>query len=436
LKAVFRDNSGAISMQQLADLEVQHYSIPNFDEFGAPAREEGATIASNKTLLRGGEILFSKLNCHKPRVWLVPHDDQVKVASTEFIPLAEWHSGSVDKAFITYLIGSAVFAEYMTCFQTSVTNSHRRINPNDLWQTHVPLPPLPEQQRIAAHLDAICAAIDAAVAAKRRQLETLGELRAEIIHRAVTVGLDPAVRLKPSGVEWFDKIPAHWKVDRLKDVVATNRDAIKVGPFGSDLLLGDMADEGIKVYTQRTVIDRDFDTGVHFISEEKYAAMKAFTIYPRDLLITTRGTIGRCAIVPETAQLGILHPCLMRVQTNKSRILPEYLAMLIQDCGLVLRQLHMMSAATTIDVIYSGSLKRTCLPVPPIREQQDIIAFIGQKDAELHCLVTQIESQIATLTAYRKSLIHECVTGQRRVTEGDLRRAGRAGSIRPVEDRP
>jgi len=129
LKTVFRDNTGSISMERLAELEVQHYSIPNFDEFSAPAREDGATIASNKTLLRGGEILYSKLNCHKPRVWLVPHDDQVKVASTEFISLVEWHSGGVDKRFVAYLIGSAVFAEYMTCFQTSVTNSHQSDRP-------------------------------------------------------------------------------------------------------------------------------------------------------------------------------------------------------------------------------------------------------------------------------------------------------------------
>jgi type I restriction enzyme, S subunit len=126
VKSIFCDNSGAISTHQLAELEVQHYSIPNFDEFGASAGELGATIASNKTLLRGGEILFSKLNCHKPRVCLVPRDEQVKVASTEFIPLAEWHRGSVEKRFIVYLLSSSVFAEYMTCFQTSVTNSHRR----------------------------------------------------------------------------------------------------------------------------------------------------------------------------------------------------------------------------------------------------------------------------------------------------------------------
>jgi hypothetical protein len=89
VKAMFRDNSGAISMQQLAELEVDHYSIPAFYEFGAPAHEDGSTIASNKTLLRGGEILFSKLNCHKPRVWIVPGDDQVRL-----LPLSSFRSWS------------------------------------------------------------------------------------------------------------------------------------------------------------------------------------------------------------------------------------------------------------------------------------------------------------------------------------------------------
>jgi restriction endonuclease S subunit len=103
-------------------------------------------------------------------------------------------------------------------------------------------------------------------------------------------------------------------------------------------------------------------------------------------------------------------------------MLPEYLVVLIQDCGLVLRQLQMMSAATTIDVIYSNSLKRTCLPVPPVHEQREIIEWIEQKDADLSKLTATIERQVANLTAYRKSLIHECVTGQRRITEADLNR--------------
>jgi type I restriction enzyme S subunit len=282
-----------------------------------------------------------------------------------------------------------------------------------------------EQQRIADYLDASCAAIDAAVAAKRHQIETLDTLRKSTIHHAVTYGLTPSVKMKPSGVEWFDKIPEHWMVDRLKDVVAAKKDAIKVGPFGSDLLLGDMTENGVKVYNQRTVIDRDFESGNDFISPEKFAGMKAFTVYPNDLLITTRGTIGRCAIVPKISQLGILHPCLMRVQTNKTKLLPEYLALLIQDYALILRQLQMMSAATTIDVIYSDSLKRTYLPLPPVEEQSIIMGFIHEKEYEILSLCSHIESQISTLTAYRKSLIHECVTGQRQVTEADVARAQR-----------
>jgi len=50
--------------------------------------------------------------------------------------------------------------------------------------------------------------------------------------------------------------------------------------------------------------------------------------------------------------------------------------------------------------------------------------------------VTNIEAQITTLTAYRKSLIHECVTGQRRITEEDVQRATRVDSIRTEEHQP
>jgi len=60
------------------------------------------------------------------------------------------------------------------------------------------------------------------------------------------------------------------------------------------------------------------------------------------------------------------------------------------------------------------------IPRPPIEEQREIAVFLDTKLAEVKRIVAGIESQIATLTAYRKSLIHECVTGQRRITEADL----------------
>ena len=64
------------------------------------------------------------------------------------------------------------------------------------------------------------------------------------------------------------------------------------------------------------------------------------------------------------------------------------------------------------------------VPLPPLEEQEEICAHLDGKLGEIKRIVTGIESQIDTLTAYRKSLIHECVTGKRRVTDDDVRHAG------------
>jgi len=68
-------------------------------------------------------------------------------------------------------------------------------------------------------------------------------------------------------------------------------------------------------------------------------------------------------------------------------------------------------------------------PVPPMKEQSAIAEYLDAKEHESNLISRTIEAQIATLTAYRKSLIHECVTGQRRVTEEDVQCAAHINSI-------
>ena len=70
-----------------------------------------------------------------------------------------------------------------------------------------------------------------------------------------------------------------------------------------------------------------------------------------------------------------------------------------------------------------------------IAEQRQIAAFLDDELSKASEIRANIESQIATLTAYRKSLIHECVTGQRRVTDEDVRRAGHSERSQPAERR-
>lgn len=398
VKALFHDDTGNITVERLSDLEVDHYSIPAFDAMGAPAREHGASIASNKTLLRGGELLFSKLNSHKPRVWLVPHNAHTKVASTEFIALREWHQGKVSMAFARYLLGSAVFAEYISCFQTAVTNSHKRINPEDLLRTRIPLPPLPEQQRIAAYLDVSCAAIDTAVAAKRRQIETLDALARDALHRAF------------SNVEW--------PKERIKDLASKIGSGVTPEGGATTYLT-----EGIPLLRSQNV---HFDglrlDDVAYISKDTHAAMSNSQIKPCDVLLNITGaSIGRCTFVPEDFGEGNVnqHVCIIR---GNHRINHRFMSAFLSS---PMGQGQVLSAFTgaSRQGLSHKELGLIEMPLPSIDMQHGIVADIELTKRRQRRVRDNISAQIDALGAYRKSLIHECVTGQRRVTEADLKRA-------------
>jgi len=85
----------------------------------------------------------------------------------------------------------------------------------DFKRFHFLCPPIEEQTAIAAFLDRKTAQIDKAIAQKEALIELLKERRQILIHKAVTRGLDPNVRLKDSGVEWIGEIPEHWEVKRF-----------------------------------------------------------------------------------------------------------------------------------------------------------------------------------------------------------------------------
>ena len=88
-----------------------------------------------------------------------------------------------------------------------------------------PRPPLAEQAAIVRYLDHADRRIRRYVSAKRKLIALLEEEKQAIVNRAVTRGLDPNVRLKPSGVEWLGDVPEHWEVRRVKSLSLVKRGA-------------------------------------------------------------------------------------------------------------------------------------------------------------------------------------------------------------------
>ena len=81
-----------------------------------------------------------------------------------------------------------------------------------------PLPPLHEQQAIVRYLDYVDRRIRRYVAAKRKLIALLEEEKQAVVNRAVTRGLNPNFRLKPSNVEWLGDVPEHWEIPRLRNL--------------------------------------------------------------------------------------------------------------------------------------------------------------------------------------------------------------------------
>ena len=278
------------------------------------------------------------------------------------------------------------------------------------------LPSADEQKTIADFLENKNAQVDTLITNVQAQIEKLKAYKQSLITEIVTKGLETAVPMKDSGVEWIGDVPSHWTVIRLKHLYDhSNGSPVRVGPFGSALPSSELTDEGTWVYTQRTVLDHNFETNNTFVSPKKADELSGFAVYPKDILVTTRGSIGKTAIVPDGAPRGILHPCVIRFRINGKKMNNALLSCIFNETNICLGQIMDMSNSTTIEVLYSYSLKEIWVPCPPIEEQEAIYMRICELMQKFDRLIAIKQSKIEKLEQYKRSLIYEYVTGKKEV---------------------
>ena len=105
----------------------------------------------------------------------------------------------------------------------------------------IPLPPLPEQRRIAH----VLSTIQQAIAAQDDLIAAAKETKRSLMHRLFTYG--PSAEPAPTKETEVGEIPEHWEVEPLGDVLAKDGGSVQTGPFGSLLHASDYVDSGIPV---------------------------------------------------------------------------------------------------------------------------------------------------------------------------------------------
>jgi len=376
-------------------------------------------VTSGLTLFEEGDVLFAKITpCMENGKGAFVRELPTRYAfgSTEFHVLRP--SKKIDGTFLYYATFNPIYRAYAAENMVGAAGQ-KRVSSRFVKDTRLFLPLLPEQQRIAAYLDASCVAIDAAVAVKRCQLETLDGLVVGLINNAVTRGLEDRPTLKQTGNVWLKEVPCTWDLVSLK----------RLSKIQTGLTLG-------KVY-EGSLIERPYlrvanvQNG-HLNLEEvttievPEVVARHVELCPGDVLLTEGGDLDKLG--RGTIWNGEIADCLHQnhifaLRCYKHRLSPAFLAYL--TASRYGRDYFEATGKRTTNLANTNSTKVGLFPIPrpSIAEQRAICQFLDVKLNQINQIANGIESQITTLTSYRKSLIHECVTGQRRITESDVQRA-------------
>lgn len=213
-------------------------------------------------------------------------------------------------------------------------------------------------------------------------------------------------RMKESGIDWIGQIPEEWEVVRLQDV-----GDYKKGPFGSAITIDMFIEKSpgsYKVYEQKNAIRGNCEIGEAYIPKSVYNNLKNFSVYPLDIIVSCAGTIGKCYILPEDCEQGIINQALMRVRVNKSVNLEYFLY--IFNIVLSYAAIKYSNGSAIKNIPPFNVLNKLRVTLPSNIEQLQIVNYLNKKTAQLDKVKALLEEQIQKLKDYRASLIYETVT--------------------------
>ena len=294
----------------------------------------------------------------------------------------------------------------------------------------VALPPLPEQTAIVRYLDHVDRRILRYVSAKRKLIAVLEEEKQAIVNQAVTRGLDPNVRLKPSGVEWLGEVPEHWEVSRLGQLATK---------FGS----GITPRGGATVYTEDGIPFLR-SQNIHFdglrlenvarITPRLHQELSSSHVEPGDVLLNITGaSIGRVCAVPDDFPEGNVnqHVCIIRLSRNG--LLPNLLVGYLST-PMIQREIQFEQSGASREGLTLQSIRNFRVVVPPLPEQAAIVDYLDKATSDIDSVIVRARRQIDLAQEYRTRLIADVVTGKLDVRHVAAQLPDEADDQDPIEE--
>ena len=414
LKNVALINENSLSTSTHSDYILNYLEISNVNNCGIISKNEIRKLffldapSRARRIVRNGDTVISSVRPNLQAIAYIKHTSGNLIASTGFYVVTPIQQ-RIDDKYTYYLLISDGSKQYLEAVAKGV--GYPAVDDKDFGTLKFAIPSLLEQRQITSRLDKTCAAIDKAIEAKEKQLEILDALRKSIIHKAVTRGLDDLVELKDSGVEWLGRIPKHWNCEHLKRVCSR----IQTGSTPPTANTEYYVDGTIPWYAPGC-----YDGGIYLqepakeINEIAYFNNK-LRLYPAHsiFIVGIGATIGKVAMTRVEASCNQQITALV----CNSDVYAKYLTYHLKIFESIIPRIAQF---TTLPIIDQNKIGYLQIALPPIKEQEQIAELLDDKIAMNDRLENNLVKQISTLRQYRKSLIHECVTGKRRITDDDV----------------
>ena len=278
-----------------------------------------------------------------------------------------------------------------------IIDSRLRLYSDRFFNIKTIVPPLAEQQAIADYLDEKTTEIDEQVALLEKKRESYNKLKRSLISNVVTRGLNPAVELKDSGIDWIGEIPAHWEVDRIKAFAK----AIK--GKSSDYLAEPTSDsyQVLSVESLRQDECQFYD----YIKVDDESQICT----PDDIVVIWDGAgVGEFL----KAKNGALSSTIAKIQFTSKKVFPKYFWYWRYKIEYRLKSIPTGMGIPHLNPTLLNNYK---LAIPPIAEQQAIADYLDEKTAEIDGQIALIDKKIDTYKKLKQSLIDEVVTGKRKI---------------------
>ena len=379
-------------------LQFKMGSIVPKNNFDADVEDYVANTITSYTLVDYGTIMINGLNLNfdfvTQRVALVKDKGAITSA---YMAIKANDLNQMEPEYSTYLLKT-----YDNCkaFHNMGGGVRKILNFDELRRSYIIVPPVDEQKKIADYLDAKCSEIDALVADIQAQIETLEQYKRSTVIETVLKGLKPGLPTKDSKIDWVGAIPSHWNTHPMYYYFEERKHSNSLGEENNLLSL-----------SYGKVIRKDINTNGGLLPNN----FNTYNIIEKDdivLRLTDLQNDRRSLRTGISKERGIITSAYVTLRATKV-LNAQYFYYLLHAYDLM-KVLYNMGSGVRQGLNYE-ELSKMMLIEPLLDEQNEIATFLDKKCDEINACIEAKKEQIATLEAYKKSIIFEYVTGKKEV---------------------